>query len=64
MPPGVFSEQAKLLHKNSANDSIYSYWNLMVSRALKDEKGFLRIENTQRDYGFFYQEFHNYKKTH
>lgn len=62
MPPEVFSEQADLLHQKSASDAIYSYWNLMVNRALSDKKGFTRIENTQRDYGFFYQEFHTYKR--
>jgi S-adenosylmethionine-diacylglycerol 3-amino-3-carboxypropyl transferase len=62
MPPNVFSKQADLLNEKSASDAIYSYWNLMVTRALSDREGFCRIENTQRDHGF-YQEFHNYKRT-
>jgi S-adenosylmethionine-diacylglycerol 3-amino-3-carboxypropyl transferase len=63
MPSSIFNKQAGLLHEKSASNAIYSYWNLMVSRTLNDNKGYSRIENTQRDHGFFYQEFHNYTRT-
>ena len=63
MPPEVFNDQTELLHQKSASDSIYSYWNLMVTRTLSNKKGLRRIENSQNDYGFFYQEFHNYERT-
>jgi S-adenosylmethionine-diacylglycerol 3-amino-3-carboxypropyl transferase len=62
MPVEVFKNQADFLHKNSPADSIYSYWNLMVPRAMSDFGGFVRQEITPSDYGFFYQEFHNYSK--
>lgn len=56
-----FEDQAKLLYKKSASDSVFSYWNLMVPRAF-DSQHFQRQESDSRDFGFFYQEFHNYIK--
>lgn len=62
MPVDLFKKQVLCLDKYSSPGSICSYWNLMVLRDFSDFSDFQRLETSNDDLGFFYQQFFNYRK--
>jgi len=58
----TFAANTKTLYYNSAKDSRFAYWNLMVDRKMEDVSDLTFQANPNKDNGFFYKRFLTYKK--
>lgn len=55
-----FERHIDFIEETGGSNSIYCYWSLLVERTYTKRKALL-IENTEKDLGFFYQQFHTYQ---